>query len=74
MKPATPPSNSSEGRRDACATLSRGESVVIASPAEVREKFRRVKSLKEIVVGRRCCAAIPGRAAALPHQAGRWTC
>jgi hypothetical protein len=31
------PSNSSEGRRDACATLSQGESVVITSPAEVRE-------------------------------------
>jgi hypothetical protein len=31
------PSNASKGRRDACATLSQGESVVITSPAEVRE-------------------------------------
>jgi hypothetical protein len=46
--PAAPPSNSSEGRRDACATLLPGESVVIASPAEVRERFRRVKPLGEI--------------------------
>jgi hypothetical protein len=46
--PAAPPSNSSEGRRDACATLSQGERVVIATPEEVREKFRRVKPLAEI--------------------------
>ncbi len=45
-----PPSNSSEGRRDACATLSRGESVVVTPAAEVRERFRRVKPLKDIPV------------------------
>ncbi|MGD0208006.1 MAG: DpnI domain-containing protein [Verrucomicrobiota bacterium] len=47
------PSNSSEGRRDACATLSRSESVVITSPAEVRAQFRRVKPLSEISVTQR---------------------
>jgi Dam-replacing HTH domain len=29
----------------------------IATAVEVREKFRRVKPLGEITVGRRCCAA-----------------
>jgi hypothetical protein len=33
------------------------ERVVCATPAEDREQIRRVKPLKEIVVGRRCCAA-----------------
>ena len=51
--PPAPASNSSEGRRDACATLSRGERVVIALPAEVREKFKRVKPLSEISVKQR---------------------
>jgi hypothetical protein len=31
--------------------------VVVATPAEVREKFRRVKPFGEITAGRRCCAA-----------------
>jgi len=48
-----PGSNSSEGRRDACATLLRGEKVVIATPAEVRAQFRRVKPLKDISVAQR---------------------
>jgi hypothetical protein len=48
-----PGSNSSEGRRNACATLSRGERVVIATPAEVRAQFRRVKPLSEISVKQR---------------------
>ena len=48
-----PAANSSEGRRDTCATLSRGERVVIASPAEVRAQFRRVKPLPDISVAQR---------------------
>jgi hypothetical protein len=51
--PPAPASKSYKGRRDACATLSQGERVVVASPAEVREKFRRVKPLKEISVTQR---------------------
>jgi len=48
-----PTSNSSEGRRDACATLSLGERVVITPATEVRARCKRVKPLNEISVTQR---------------------
>jgi type II restriction enzyme len=44
--PAASRPDLSPGRRDACAT-------VIATPEEVREKFKRVKPLKDIAVTQR---------------------
>ena len=41
------------------------------SAAEVRQQFRRVKPLKEIVVGRRCGAACPSGSSALPLDSRR---
>ena len=73
--PPAPAANPSKGRRDACATLSRGESVVVAAPAAVRAQFRRVKPLKDISVKQRGESKTPKAfgAGCVEHRAGERT-